>query len=163
MVRCDQCLRANPPTRVNCLYCATVLPLNETTAKLQKPSLRPLEKWERGYNNILLPSPANSPACPGKDDLAEAADVLKLATADLVRILSSLVPLPLARTATIDEASLVQRRLSRLGIQSVILADADLGINESVPVKLRAIRIDDGGINAYQTPETPAISVPWSD
>jgi len=158
MVRCDECLRANPPTRVNCLYCASVLPSNETTANLQKPALRPLEKWEQGYNNFLLPPVANlTPAA-----LAEAADLLRLRPEDLSRILSSETPLPLARAATIDEAQLVQRRLSLLGIDSSIMPDAEPGTDGSGVVKVRALEIDESGIYAYQTPEAPFIPVPWS-
>ena len=159
MVRCDECLRANPPTRVNCLYCAAILPSDETTANLQKPALRPLEKWEQGYNNILLPPVANlTPA-----DLAEAADLLRLRTEDLSRILSSETPLPLARAATADEAQLVQRRLSLMGIDSSIMPDAEPGTDGSGVVKVRALEIDESGIYAYQTPEAPFIPVSWPD
>ena len=159
MVRCDECLRANPPTRVNCLYCGAVLPHNETTVNLQKPALRRLEKWEQGYNNILRPPVANlTPA-----DLAEAADLLRLRPEDLSRILISETPLPLARAATIDEAQLVQRRLSLLGIDSSIMPDAEPGTDGSGAVKVRAVEIDESGIYAYQTPEAPFIRVPWSD
>lgn len=157
MVRCEECLRANPPTRVNCLYCAAVLPLNETT--LQKPTLRPLEKWEQGYNNILLPPAANL----SDASLAETSDLLRLRREDLARILSSSVPLPLARAATIDEARLVQRRLSSLGIDSRIMPDNQTGEDTHEIIKVRALEFDDTGLYAYQTPETPAIHVLWSD
>jgi hypothetical protein len=163
MVRCDECLRANPPTRVNCLYCAAVLPLSETTVNLQKPALRPLEKWEQGYNNILLPRPANDAGDLADTDLREAADLLRLRPADLALILSSRIPLPLARAATIDEASLVQRRLSSLGIDSCIVSDTEPGTDATGPIKVRALGIDDEGVYAFQTPETPAIRVSWSD
>jgi len=73
MVACDECLRTNPPTRVNCMYCGALLPLNETTTNLQKPTLRRLEKWELGYNNLLVP-PANPVANPPESELAEAAN-----------------------------------------------------------------------------------------
>jgi hypothetical protein len=159
MVRCDECLRANPPTRVDCLYCTAVLPHNETTVNLQKPALRRLEKWEQGYNNILVPPVANlTPA-----DLAEAADLLRLRPEDLSRILISETPLPLARAATIDEAQLVQRRLHLLGIDSSIMPDAEPGTDGSGVVKVRAVEIDESGVYAYQTPEAPFIRVPWSD
>jgi hypothetical protein len=157
MVRCEECLRANPPTRVNCLYCAAVLPPNETT--FQKPTLRPLEKWEQGYNNILLPPAANL----GDASLAETSDLLRLRREDLDRILSSSVPLPLARAATIDEALLVQRRLSSLGIDSRIMPDNQTGEDAHEIIKVRALEFDDTGLYAYQTPETPAIHVLWSD
>ena len=165
MVRCDECLRANPPTRVNCLYCAAVLPQNETTVNLQKPALRPLEKWEQGYNNILLPSAANASSETGEAALVEASDLLRLRPADLTRILSAGMPLPLARAATIDEASLVQRRLSGLGIETCIVADDQPGTDATGPVRVRAVEINvnDAGINAYQTPDTQPIQLLWSD
>jgi hypothetical protein len=163
MVRCDECLRTNPPTRVNCLYCAAVLPLTETNVNLQKPALRPLEKWEQGYNNILLPPQANSPRDFADTTLREAADLLRLPQADLAIILSSGTPLPLARAATIDEASLVQLRLSSLGIDTRIVPEREPGVEATGPIKVRAIEMDDAGIYAFQTPETPAIRVSWSD
>ena len=159
MVRCDECLRANPPTRVNCLYCAAVLPHNEATGNLQKPALRPLEKWEQGYNNILRPPVANLTAA----ELAEASDLLRLRPEDLSRILAAATPLPLARAATIDEALLVQRRLSLLRIESSIMRDAAPGSDASGMVKVRALEIDEAGIYAYQSPEAPFTQVCWAD
>jgi hypothetical protein len=159
MVRCEECLRANPPTRVDCLYCGTVLPIDETTIHLQKPSLRPLEKWEQGYNNILWPPPANV----SEPDLIEAAALLRLPTADLARILAFEMPLPVARAATLDEASLVQRRLERLEIGTRIVPDAELGAEGKAITKVRVIEFDDSGLRAFQTPETPAIHIQWSD
>jgi hypothetical protein len=163
MVRCDECLRANPPTRVNCLYCAAVLPINEATVNLQKPALRPLEKWEQGYNTILLPSPANFPDELANETLCEAADLLRLPPADLALILSLRVSLPLARAPTIDEASLVERRLSKLGFNTRIMSDAEPGAGTAAPIKVRALEIDDAQIFAFQTPEAPAIRIAWTD
>jgi hypothetical protein len=159
MLRCDECLRANPPTRVNCLYCGETLPHDETTVALQKPALRPLEKWEQGYNNILLPPAANlTPAAS-----AEAADLLRLRSEDLSRILTTISPLPLARAATLDEAELVQRRLGLLGINSTIMPEVEPGTDAAGVVKVRALEIDQLGIFAYKTPEEPFVQISWAD
>jgi hypothetical protein len=141
-----------------------VLPLDEATAELQKPALRPLEKWERGYNNILLPSAANLPNA-GFDEarLTEAADVLRLTTEDLNRILTSNLTLPLARAATHDEAQLVQRRLSVLPVNTQIVSDDELGLNEVTPIRIRALTIDEAVLNAFQNPETAPTRILWSD
>jgi hypothetical protein len=159
MVRCDECLRANPPTRINCLYCAAVLPQTATTLDLQKPALRPLEKWEQGYNNIVLPPVANLTDA----NVVEASDLLRLRPEELDRILSLGTPLPLARAATIDEARLIQRLLKKLGINSSIMPDGETGIDSTGVIKIRAIEIDDEGIYAYQNPEAAAIQIFWAD
>ena len=162
MVACEQCLRTNPPTRVNCIYCGALLPLNETTTNLQKPTLRRLEKWELGYNNLLVPS-ANPLAKPAESELAEAANVLRLSPSDLAGIISSGVALPLARTATVEEASLVQRRLRDFGIETRIIADAELGVNEAGPMRVRAIDFDEAGFRVTQTSESPSVRIAWPD
>lgn len=159
MVRCEECLRANPPTRVTCLYCSAPLPINETTVNLQKPALRPLEIWEQGYNNILWSSPANL----GESGLTEAATLLRLTPTDLARILEFRMPLPVARAATQDEALLVQRRLDPLGIGTRIIADAEIGAEETGMTKVRAVEIDDNEIRAFPTPETPPMHIQWTD
>jgi hypothetical protein len=159
MVRCEECLRANPPTRVNCLYCAAALPTNETTIHLQKPSLRPLESWELGYNNILWPSPANL----DEKSLEEAATLLRLTSIELQRIIELKMPMPVARAATLDEALLVQRRLGAMGIGTRVVTDAELGGEETGTTKVRSVAFDAAGIKAFPTPETAAIDIRWSD
>jgi hypothetical protein len=160
MVRCDECLRANPPTRVNCLYCAAILPLTDATVKLQKPSLRPLEKWEQGYNNILLPLAAAERPDLHDGALNDAASLLRLAVDDLKQILATTMSLPLARAATRDEAELIQRRLLGLGIETTIFAEA--ARETRLPVKVRALEIADTRLVAFQTPDVPGIEIPWS-
>lgn len=159
LVRCEACLRANPPTRVNCLYCAALLPQSATTVDLQKPALRPLEKWEQGYNNILLPPAENLT----DTKLNAAAELLRLRVDDVERILSSAIHLPLARAATLDEAKLVKRRLSNLEINSIIVSDDDLHLDSAEVIKIRAMDVDDAGVYAYQSPESSAVEISWSD
>lgn len=159
MLRCDECLRANPPTRLNCLYCAATLPHNEATAQLQKPTLRPLEKWEQGYNNILLRPVAN----PTEKVMAALCDLLLLQSEELSRILAAAKPLPLARASTLEEAKLIRRRLSSFGIDSSIMPDAALGTDISNVIKVRTMEFDEAGISTYQSPALPAVRICWSD
>lgn len=159
MVRCENCLRANPPTRFNCMYCCDVLPRNDSNVVLRQPTLRRLEKWERGYNNILVPAAAN----PGATTLAEAAGLLRLMPENLMSIVSAGVPLPLARAASLDEASLVRERLQQLGINSRIVPDDENESDAFNLVRVRSMEIDETGIQAYQTRETPPINLLWSD
>jgi hypothetical protein len=124
---------------------------------LQKPALRPLEKWEHGYNNILLPSPANlSESC-----LAEMADFLRLEKEDLQRIVASEIPLPLARSRSQEEAELIQQRLKTAQITCLMVADTSLGLDP--PLKLRALAFRDDGLDAYQSPQAPPLKILWDD
>ena len=93
MIRCDECLRANPPTRINCLYCSVPLPHTETSARLRRPVLRPLEKHELGYNTIVL----SGSETLADETIAEAATLLKLKPDELGRILAEGAAMPLVK------------------------------------------------------------------
>ncbi len=157
MVRCESCLRANPPTRANCLYCGSALPAQSAAHVLQKPALRPLEKWEHGYNNILTPPAANlTESC-----LAEIANFLRLEKEELQRIVASELPLPLARSSNKEDAELIQQRMRTAQLASLIVADASLGLDPSL--KLRALEFRDEGLHAYQSPQAQPQKIPWDD
>ncbi|MEP6740957.1 MAG: hypothetical protein ABJB61_00555 [bacterium] len=157
MVRCESCLRANPPSRVNCLYCGSALPLAPSAIVSQKPTRRPLEKWEQGYNNILLPSAANL----SENCLTETAALLRLESEDLKRILASDLPLPLARSSSKQEAELIQQRLEGAQLATLIVADSSFGLDP--PLKLRALEFHDDGLDAYQSPQSPPMKITWTE
>jgi hypothetical protein len=157
MVHCESCLRANPPNRVNCLYCGSRLTVRPAAIALERPALRPLEKWEQGYNNILLPPPANlAESC-----LAELADFLRLEKEDLQRIVASQMPLPLARSSSKYESELIQQRLRAAQLPSLIVADAALGLEQSL--KLRSLEFRGDGLDAYQSPQAQPRKILWDD
>jgi len=162
MVPCEECLRANPPTRINCMYCGAVLPHSESGVDLQKPTLRPLEKWELGYNNILVPDPANVAAL-AESDLELVAEMLKRPSEDLSRLLSMNATLPVSRAATIDEASLIQRRLRDFGIETQILSDGDLGVSETGPSRVRAFEMTGDTLRLTNNIDTESTSIAWQE
>ena len=143
MIRCEECLRANPPTRVSCLYCVAPLPMTEAAARLRKPVLRPPEKHQLGYNNILLPRDQVAP----EDVINEATKLLKLSAENVRELMSQSGPVPVARTASREEAELVSDRLQSLGFDVVTLVD------ESSVRRVRSIVFDDSAfvINSGQT------------
>jgi hypothetical protein len=160
MVRCEACLRANPPTRTSCLYCAAQLPVTEVSAALQKPALRHLEKWEHGFSVILVPENADSLS---SDALAEAARLLRLSEQDLRRIIEAGEPLPLACVATAEEAALVKRKLGELSIRTVVIADSDLGLSESATKRARAFELTEGSLVAHPAGGGEASSIAWPE
>lgn len=157
LIACPDCSRSNAPTRTSCLYCGAALLVNANAA-LQRPVLRPVEKWEHGYNNIRLPSAVSLT----EEATADLAGMLKLDVSVLSKILSSEWPLPVARTANSDEALLVQRKLAEAGVESVVLSDAELGVSDDAITRVRSMTLSDAGFNAYQSPETPPMFIAWS-
>jgi hypothetical protein len=158
MVRCDECLRANPPTRLNCLYCGAALPVSERTSELLKPTLTPVDNGVLGYNNIVLPQTLAIPS----ESLNEAADLLKLDLKNLSRLLSGPAAMPLARTETLGEAELVKSRLKALGLETAIVSDAELQILESPPTRLRSAAIDERGLTPKLIADSEESQIPWS-
>jgi hypothetical protein len=146
MIRCEECLRANPPTRITCLYCVAPLPLTEASQRLRKPSLRQPEKHQLGYNNILLPQDQ----VPSEEVITETAKLLKLSTENLREIISHGVPLPVARTASREEAELVSSRLQDLGLSCLVLSDDDLGLTDNAVKRVKSMAVADEYVTVQQ-------------
>ena len=155
MIRCEECLRANPPTRVNCLYCVAPLPLTESAARLRKPVLRQPEKHQLGYNNILLPQAQ----AISETMIAGAAALLKLTEENVQQLISQNVPLPIARTPSREEAELVSIRLGDLGVRSITLSDEELGMADVK--RVRSMSFADDELTIHQVNEDTYVS--WSD
>jgi len=160
MIRCEQCLRANPPTRVSCLYCVAPLPVTQSSAKLRKPVLRQPEKHQPGYNSILIPPEQ----AVSDETINEAAALLKLSAESIQALMSASVPMPVARTASREEADLVTERLMSLDLTCRTFSDDDLGLSSSDKSlkRVRAMRFDEV-LLAIQLAGGEEIEVTWSD
>jgi len=154
MIRCEDCLRANPPTRASCLYCAAPLPLTETSARLIKPVLRPPEKHQLGYNNILLPHAQ----AVSDEVVADTAALLKLSAENVRACLSQGVALPVTYTANRVEAELVTERLRELGLDCLTVSDDVLGKEVR---RVRSMTFDDTSLTINQAGAATDIS--WGD
>ena len=163
MIACDACARLSPPTRMNCLYCGAVLPVDETTAALRLPTLRPLETWEQGFNVILLPGAAATLDL-SSTLLAEAARVLRRTEApqQLREMIEARVELPLARAATRDDASLIENRLGVLGLRTEILADDILAVETQPPKRIRKLELLDDVLTGWTSVDGAAERVEWT-
>ena len=162
MLRCESCLRANPPTRTSCLYCAAQLPTTEASAAVQRPTLRRLEKWEPGFNVILIPG--DGPAKLSEEALREAALTLRLSEHNLSQIMLAQEPLPLARAAAHDEAALVGRKLGEMNVRTLVVADAELGLGgDSTTTRARALGLTESDLVAHPAGGGEFWSVWWSD
>jgi hypothetical protein len=159
MIRCDECLRANPPTRVTCLYCSATLPMTEESARLRKPVLRRPEKHQTAYHNILLPS---APVV-ALERIAEAAELLKISVDNLTRIVAEQAPLPVACTASREEAELVLNRLRDVGLQTIVLSDDELGASDMTIKRIKSMNIDDEYVTFQQAGTKDQTEIRWQD
>src|SRR5215218_10798317 len=160
MIRCEECLRANPPTRVSCLYCVAPLPLTESAVRLRKPVLRQPEKHQSGYNNILLPVGREV----STEIVTDAATLLKLSPENMQQVMSHGIALPVARTASREEAELVTLRLRDLGLDCMTVSDDELGLSgsDNVLKRVRAMSFDDERLVIFHS-GSEEISLAWSD
>ena len=160
MIRCDECLRANPPTRVSCFYCGCLLPATEESQRLRKPTLRPPDKHQIGYNSIYLPSESNTVTSQGVET---AADLLKIPIEDFQKILRSQIPFPVACTSSREDAELVHARLTELGLSSLVLSDSKLMSQENGIVRVRALNMDQDGFTIIQSAVSDVSYFQWTD
>jgi hypothetical protein len=160
MVRCEACLRANPPTRTSCLYCAAQLPATEANAALQKPTLRRLEKWEQGFNVILAPGDAVPLA---DESLKATAQLLRLDTEGLRKIIEAREPLPVALAPTIEEALLIERKLSEMRVNVLVIADDELGLKEKASVRARTLELEESALVMHCAGGREASRILWNE
>lgn len=137
MIRCEQCLRANPPTRPACLYCGAPLPVSESSARLRKPVLLSADKSQPGYNSIFVSWDQS------RNSVTDPAELLKLPVDVLEKIVSGNECLPIARTGTLEEAQLLSEKLYELGLQTETRSDEELGISERNVIRVRSILFDE--------------------
>ena len=130
--------------------------MTEASARLRKPVLRPPEKHQLGYNNILLPLDQAAT----EEMISEAAKLLKLSAENVQQLMSVSVPMPVARTASREEAELVTERLRDLGLSCLTLSDEDLG-SDNVVKRVRSMAFDDDRLMIHQT--GAATEAAWAD
>lgn len=159
MVACESCVRANPPTRVHCLYCGATLPVTERSARLRRPALKRLEEWETGFNVILHP-----PAGEGgpEDVSAELSAWLRTEPGFVRECVAERRALPLARVGSREEAELIVARFAACGLRSETLTDEDLLMREP-PRRVRALELTDEALVGTGLPGEEPRRVAWSE
>ena len=156
LVACEECLRANAPTRMSCLYCGAALPMTERSAELRRPPLRRLEEWERGFNVVLRPTPSG----PAPETMEEAASLLRLDAERLAEIVESRASLPVARAASEEEAGLIVKRLAAHGLAAEVFTDEALA---HAPTRVRALGFEPDALVLMPTAEAEPARVAWEE
>ncbi|HSE34245.1 MAG TPA: hypothetical protein VLA93_21910 [Pyrinomonadaceae bacterium] len=157
MIRCDACLRANPPTRAECFYCGVTLPATESSERFRRPALLTPDKSAPGYNTILIAHDQT------RYSPQEAAQLLKLSMVALEKLLATTHPMPIARTAAVEESELLADRLRDLGLQTETISDERLGVSARHVIRLRSIVFDDKTLSARAPGRGEPLQLDYSD
>jgi hypothetical protein len=167
MITCDECLRANPPTRANCLYCGAILPGTGHATNTQLPLQPPTKSLAEDVGSASVKSGFYIVLAPGQSQalsessLTEAAAVLDLKIADVKSAIGSGRPVPLARAATIQQATTIADRLVPQGIGVDIFREDTLNLDLPMS-RVRALEFKEEGLTA--TPlRGERISMKWDD
>jgi hypothetical protein len=136
------------------------LPVTESSARLRQPVLRQPEKHQPGYNNILLPPDR----AVSDETIKSVAALIKLSPENLQALMSQSVPMPVARTASREEAELVTQRLRDIGLTCITLSDETLGLSfsDNTLKRVRAMRFDELFLT-IQLAGGEEIEVTWAD
>jgi hypothetical protein len=133
------------------------LPITESSAQLRRPVLRPPEKHQSAYSNILLPNDNEL----SSEAIAEGATLLKLSRENFQRIVTEKTPLPVAFTASQEEAELVCNRLRDFGLRTIIVSDDALNLSDVKRVK--AMKVDERYALLQQPGTTEMTELRWDD
>ena len=121
--------------------------------------LRPPEKHQLGYNTILL----SQDQVPSPEIIADAAELLKLSADRLHEIFAARIPLPVARTASREEAELVFNRLQDLGLSCLSLSDQDLGLTDNPVKRVKSMTFTDEYLTIQLAGAAEETVVAWTD
>lgn len=159
MLTCDACLRANPPTRGQCLYCGAQLPVTTTsrTPELQEQTAAPGS--HEGFYVL-----AASRDIAGVDDssLETLATRLEIKATDLRGALRAEGDLPFCHLKTREQAEELADEIRQTGIQTSIISGEDLK-SASAGKKIRALEFSDDGLSGLTVTSGEHIYTPWPD
>jgi hypothetical protein len=160
MITCEECLRNNPPTRTNCLYCGAQLSVGEY-AREQKTTPEPVSEPDfigPGFHVVLVPGQAKAPA---EVSLKEIAALLRMQTNEIESVVGLNRPIPLLRSATFEEGTRMADRLRELGVEVSVLPED--GLELDVPTrKIRSLELSEECLKAHLTIGGP-VSIDWSE
>jgi hypothetical protein len=149
MITCDECLRANPPTRSKCFYCGANLRLTGNNHEVQSSreaigQIGQPANLSEAYYVVLAPNQTNVVA---ESSLAEIASLLHLRTTEAEIAVGSGCAVPLARAASNEQATMLADKLRVLGIRTDTFREDTLSLD--LPGrKIRALEFSNDGLAA---------------
>src|SRR2546423_8454849 len=157
LLTCDVCLRVNPPTRPACIYCGTRL-TSQATIVAQETATEPQTAAVSPMCYVVLPPKGLSEV--DENLLDELAKTIEVKSSYLRTALSSHSPLLLASTN--DKANKTINDLRQIGIDSLLVADADLKLNVASRI-VHALEFTDQGLAGSPGSSAARLTGRWDE
>ena len=141
MLTCKACLRANAPTRAQCMYCGAAL--NETAALPEAET--PAATHIAGPSFCVVIEARDGQ--PIDSAAAQLAPMFNLKPEELRLALGTRAPFPLVSTTSHDEATRIIGNLNGTEVKSAVVSTSD-GKTDFVPVHIRALELDGDNVTA---------------
>ncbi len=138
MIECKACKRKNPPTRLDCIYCAKPLEISEDQMTIVKPVLRNTETWKIAENLIIECAPDFG------GSVEQLAELVRIDYLQLENAFKLGKPVPVARTEQERELELVSEKISTIGAKVYRISDEKLNGNKP-PRRVRKIEFGEKG------------------
>ncbi len=155
LVACEQCSRANAPTRASCLYCGAELPGAAVASAADKGEVTPLESVHHALfitdDQLSL---ITSEAC------SRLAILLDVGTNDLSNAMAAGGPLPLTTALSTAQTRPLIVAFQELGLRPSVLPEEAL--TRSHAKRIRGLELSENLIRALP-PNTSADAFAWGD
>ena len=159
MITCNECLRANAPTRNTCIYCAAILQDDPEIGVAGDSAGAPSGESDNKCSVILLPG--GNPDL-SESEIGEAASLACLSKDYLAACLSIGQPLPLACGLTVESATRLTDRLQTLGLETLAIAEEDLN-GETFPRRVRGFKFYDDVLVSVSAGKREELSFRWDE
>ena len=163
MVTCESCLRANPPTRANCLYCG------EQLAKVEVPAATPAQSEPRPAVvaetsfYVLLPPGGNESLDETKfQEIAARSDLKGLKGPELLTALKAGASLPLSQVARQEQADQLIAEFAERGIRAIAIKSDDLKSGSGVK-KIRGFEFSEAGVAGWLGTSSERLFEKWDE
>jgi hypothetical protein len=143
MLTCDACLRANAPTRAQCMYCGAPLSQSTTTTQTVEPAAP--EEAEGNKHYVVVSAPDGRSI----DDsaVAQLATRFHWKPEELHVALGTSGPVPLTSVSSESDAMRISSELKNVGIESAAVSTVQLKIEVNHTI-IRALEFGDGSVTA---------------
>lgn len=157
LLTCNVCLRANPPTRSACIYCAAPL-TSRATAGSEEAEAEPQSAAASTVSYVVVPPKVLSEV--DENLLDQLAGTIQLKSTDVKTALISNSPLLLAGTR--EKTSQTVSDLREMGIEGLLVTDADLKLSVANRT-IRALELTDEGLTGLPVSSAARLPARWDE